>query len=386
MRPLTAALVLEKQGFRTQILKALEGIPVRIVLDQGGFGAWQLVREKLQRLLPDMVLVDLGPQSEERFRYIQLVRTLTRPPAVVVIHDADDAQTILSAMRAGAAEFLTVPLEAGALATALDRISTMLPGRPAQAEKGGSVLAFLAPKGGAGATTLACSAAAMLGKSSGREVLLADLDLETGNVAFAMKASSAYSILDACRSISRLDASYWRGLVSNGLPSLHILTAPVENLGLDSPQPVEVRQVLNFARTLYDYTVVDLASSLNPLTLAVLEDADRTFLITTTDLPSLHRAKRALHTLAHVGIAPERVELVVNRCSRRDEVSIDDIERNLGKPVFWRFPHDEDGVLEFYTRGAGIPPKSDLSRSIRQFLEKLTGATPGKKKATMLGL
>jgi pilus assembly protein CpaE len=388
LRPISAALVVERQAFRTQVLEELKAAPVRIVLDQGAFGAWQVVQEKLQRLAPDVVVVDLSDQTEDRFECIRRLRTLSQPPAVVVIHDSDEAAVILKAMRAGATEFLTVPLEAGSLQTALDRIAALLPGREVHSESGGQVLAFLSVKGGAGATTLACGTAAVLGKGASREVLLADLDVETGNVAFAMKANSHYSILDACRSISRLDAHYWKGIISNGLPGLHILTAPADPRAIETPQGVEVRQVLNFARTLYPFSVIDLPSHLGPLTLAALEDADRAFLITTTELPSLHLAKRTLQMLSFQGYPQQRLALVLNRATRRDEVTTEDIERNLGVPVFWRFPFDAEGVNEFYVKGGTIGPKSDLGRSIRQFTEKISGApAPAEKtKKSFLGI
>ncbi len=384
------ALLVEKQSFRTHLLEAVRDVPVRVILDQGGFGAWEPVREKIERLHPDVLLVDLGEQPAQRFAHIQAIRTLgSRPPSVVVIHDSGDAQVILSAMRAGAAEFLTVPLEPGALKAALERVSELLPVIPGSRGSGGSVLAFLASKGGAGATTLAVNVAAALGSLGNREVLLADLDLETGNVGFALRTASPYSILDACRSISRLDGHYWKGLVTNGLKGLSVLSAPTEPHREDMPEPVEVSQVLRFARTLHDFSVVDLASRLSHWTLSVVGDADRVFLVTTADLPSLHQVKRALQKFAQAGYPADRLGLVVNRASRHDEVSAEDIERNLGVPIFWRFPNDVPGVTEFYLKGGVLSAKSELGKSIRQFVAKIAGPpppAPKSKEGSMLGL
>ena len=57
-------------------------------------------------------------------------------------------------------------------------------------------------------------------------MLLADLDLDAGMVAFLLKTKSPYSILDAVNNIHRLDASYWKALVSNGIPNVEIIAAP----------------------------------------------------------------------------------------------------------------------------------------------------------------
>jgi Flp pilus assembly CpaE family ATPase len=125
-----------------------------------------------------------------------------------------------------------------------------------------------------------------------------------------------------------------------------------------------------------------------PVTLAGLEDADRTFLITTTELPSLHLAKRTLQSLRLQGYPQHRLALVLNRSSRREEITQEDIERNLGVPVFWQFPYDAETVNEFYIRGGSIAPKSELGRSVFQFAQKLSGAPApaAKEKKSFLGL
>ena len=376
MRPLTSALILEKQNFRTQVLEAVKPLPIRIVLDQGAFGAWHMVQDQLERLQPDVILMDLADQADESFFAIRQVRTLTRPPSVVVFHDNNDAQLILNAMRAGAAEFLTLPLERGVLSAALERISTLLPAGQTVKETRGRLIGFLSAKGGAGATTLICNIASFLRVATGKQVLLADLDMETGNVAFAMRATSQYSILEACRNISRLDLHYWKGLVSNGMPGLNILTAPADLQGVEPPQGVEIRQVLRFARTVHDFTMVDLPSRLNRMTLAVLEDVDQVFLITTADLPALHLANRTLRGLSDAGVPLGRVALLVNRISRRDQVTPEDIARNLNLPVYWSFPDDFDAATEFYVKGSALQPQSDLGKAIRQFVHKIAPAEP----------
>lgn len=386
MKPLTIGLLLENQRFRAQLDGALQEVPVRVILDQGGFESLAAIRDKLQYLQPDVLMVDLGEQPEDRLAFIRSVRTMNRAPAVVVCHNANDAKVILQVMRAGAAEFLTLPLEEGALLAALERISALLPGRDAGTDAGGRVLAFLSVKGGAGATTLACNVAVALGKEQGSDVLLADMDLDTGNVAFAMKAPGPYSVADACRNLSRLDEHYWRGLVSNGLPGLHVLTAPAEPSSADPPQGVELRQVLNFARGLYRYSVVDLGRGLNRVTLSVIEDADEVFLVTTAELPGVHVAQRSLQLLQRLGYRMERVRLTLNRSSRHDPVASEDIQRNLKTPVFWRFPLDAEGVHEFYVKGGVLPPKSDLGKSVRQFAAKITGQPAPKRSRSILGL
>ena len=60
-----------------------------------------------------------------------------------------------------------------------------------------------------------------------QKVLLADLDLDAGMVAFITKTKAVYSILDAVNNLHRLDISYWKALVSNGIPGVEIVSSPL---------------------------------------------------------------------------------------------------------------------------------------------------------------
>ena len=87
-------------------------------------------------------------------------------------------------------------------------------------------MGFCPPRAAAAPPRIACHAAVELGRENGRKVLLADFDVDAGIVSFLMKVKSPYSILDAINNLHRLDASYWKALVSNGIPGLEIIPAP----------------------------------------------------------------------------------------------------------------------------------------------------------------
>ena len=100
-------------------------------------------------------------------------------------------------------------------------------GRRRDGAKGnGKSFGFFSAKGGCGATTLACHVAAELGRAQ-QKVLLADFDLDAGMVAFITKTKAVYSILDAVNNLHRLDISYWKALVSNGIPGVEIVSSPM---------------------------------------------------------------------------------------------------------------------------------------------------------------
>src|SRR6202011_2923734 len=92
--------------------------------------------------------------------------------------------------------------------------------RKSREVKHGRTVGLISAKGGCGATTIACHMASELRRQSQFDVLLADFDLHSGNVHFLMKTKSQYSLEDAFNNLHRLDASYWKALISNGTPRL----------------------------------------------------------------------------------------------------------------------------------------------------------------------
>ena len=158
-------------------------------------------------------------------------------PMVIALHNTAEPELILSALRAGAHEFLHPPLKTN-LQQALERKSLERNKSKERLRQKGKVIGFLSAKGGCGATTIACHISAELGRQ-GKHVLLADLDLDVGMIRFLMKTKSPYSVLDAMNNLHRLDQSYWNALISNGLPGLE--SSPRRLRCLPSSNPIRTR-------------------------------------------------------------------------------------------------------------------------------------------------
>jgi hypothetical protein len=69
---------------------------------------------------------------------------------------------------------------------------------------------------------------------------------------------------------------------------------------------------------LYRRILVDLGV-LDPKSLALLEDTARLYIVTAEELPALWEAGRLLARLTQIGLAPERLHLVVNMKKRRGD-------------------------------------------------------------------
>ena len=234
----------------------------------------------------------------------------------------------------------------------------------------GKAVAFVSAKGGCGATTLVTHVAAELGRQN-LKVLLTDLDLDAGMVGFLTKTKSVYSILDAINNIHRLDISYWKALVSNGIPNVEIIASPLALASKVQPKDEQVRHVLAFARPHYDWTLVDLGRSLSRMAMAALEETDEICLVITLEVPALHQSKQIIQTLLDTGYGKGRIRLVLNRAPKRLDISAGELEKMLGVPIFAMIPNDYPELYETYAEGRMLNHSSDLGRQIAKLAAKL---------------
>ena len=386
-QPITLGLIIETKDLWEKVQVCLKDLPVRILLQEDQFGDCVALLEKIERVRPDVLLVDLMPLGQRYEDFFSLVKGLASPPLLIALSDSADPDTILTVMHAGADAFVYPPV-CESLVKALDRtVASLQKQRQSAPRSGGKVCGFLSVKGGCGATTIACHAAVELARQGTQEVLLADLDLDAGMVGFLMKSKSRHSILDAMANTDRLDLNYWSALVSNGTPRLQIIRAPSTATEREPVRHEDLRTVLRFVRFQYDWTLIDLGRGMNPLVMSGLEEVDEAYLVTTLDVPALHQAKQIVHSLRDQGFSSSKLRLVLNRVPKSPDVLPNELEELLGVTVYAMLPNDYGAIYEAYAEGQLLPAGSDLGKQLGRMAAKMAGVVeqPGKKKFSFFG-
>jgi pilus assembly protein CpaE len=370
MYPLTIGLAIENRDLLEQTQACLGTMPFRVIVEHQDVGDISTFVDRLERMRPDVVLVDISAWRESLEALVSHIKNAIGDSMIVALNTSADADTILSSMRAGIHEYLYPPLQEN-LRRALERRSVERGRKRDGAIKaGGKAFGMFSAKGGCGATTIACHVAAELGRLN-QKVLLADLDLDAGMVAFITKTKGNYSILDAVNNIHRLDISYWKALVSNGIPGVEIVSSPLALATKQQPKDEQVRHVLAFARPNYDWTIVDLGRSLSRIAMAALEEIDEVCLVTTLDVPALHQSKQIIQTLLDSGYGKNRIKLILNRAPKRLDITPGELEKMLGVPIFALVPNDYQELYETYAEGRMLNRSSELGKQLAKLAMKL---------------
>jgi pilus assembly protein CpaE len=379
MYPLTIGLAIENRDLWEQAQSCLADLPFRVIVEHQDLGDVSNFLDRLERMRPDVVLVDISGWKEPLETLVSSIRSAIGDPMIIALNNSAEADAILAVLRAGINEYLFPPLQEP-LKKSLEKRSAERSRRRSDGVKGGGkAFAFLSAKGGCGATTLVTHVAAELGRQN-QKVLLTDLDLDAGMVGFITKTKAVYSILDAVNNLHRLDIHYWKALVSNGIPGVEIVSSPLALASKQQPKDEQIRHVLGFARPHYDWTLVDLGRSLSRMAMAALEEIDEACLVTTLEVPALHQSKQIIQTLLDSGYGKNRIRLILNRAPKRLDIQPGELEKMLGIPIFCMIPNDYPELYETYAEGRMLNRSSELGKSISRLAMKLANLEDDKNK------
>jgi pilus assembly protein CpaE len=381
--PVTAGIVVQTKELWDELHACLQELPVRVVLEQSEVGQLNILLEKIDRVRPEVIFLDISSLREPLDQVIRGIRSTSASPLVLALNTGAGTDMILNAMRAGAAEYLYPPFDEP-LRAALERIGNERRNATQSIRRGGHTIGFMSAKGGCGATTIACHTAVELPAQSKGKVLLADLDFDAGMIGFLLKTKSQYSISDAVRNTQRLDESYWKALVSNGISGLEIISAPLPTSRL-ALKPEQVRFVLSFVRTQYDWIVLDLGRSLSHSSTPALEEVDDLFLVTTMEVPALHQTKLIVQKLLETGYGRNRLHLLLNRAPKRFDITLAELETMLGAPVYTSIPSDYMALNECYSEGKLLGRGSALGKHFTRLAMSIAGVSDTKKKYSVFG-
>src|SRR5689334_12014441 len=121
MRQICAGIIIATRELEEALLTGLQDLPVRVLFEISELpDDWPAFLERLERMRPDVVILDITSLREPMEQIIHRIRSTKTRPAVLALHKTKDPEVILAAFRAGASEFLFPPF-GQALKDALER-------------------------------------------------------------------------------------------------------------------------------------------------------------------------------------------------------------------------------------------------------------------------
>jgi len=392
---LRAVLITADDGVRETVFRTIQDadLPIRLELEiaRPGYALEPEHVERLRSMQPHVVIVDMADDPDRAIRVAGVITSGLPRAALVGVGPELEAAGLLEAMRAGVVEYVPYPVSSQALGDALERLMRKRGWSDAhEGHRNGKLLAFFSAKGGSGSTSVVTNVGIELHRLTGKKTLLVDLDLELGEISSLLGLQPRFHFVDLVRNFHRMDADLLPSYIESHESGVQVLSAPFEPQYGEEVSGEQIARILGFLRKHYDYVLVDTSKSLAPPALAALQTADRIFLVTNVDVPSLRNLKRCLPILDRVTASDaDRLRVVVNRFNPKGFVRIRDLEETLGLDVSWTLSNDYQTVIESISTGQPLVLQggSKYAEELKELARDIVDSShrPAEKKGSLVG-
>ena len=309
------------------------------------------------RLHPAAAIVVLeSDDSDYDYSLIKKIGGVSPSTAIIAAASGASPSLVMGSMRAGAREFLEIPINPAELNTVVNRIAELR--TEESTANHGRVVAVFSGKGGAGISFFATNLAAAMTAPT----VLVDLNLQAGDSASFLGIEPKYSLTDFVRNRSRLDDTLITNLLTPHTTNLSLVAAPAEAHEAEEVHADHVTEILHLLRQKYTCVVLDLPHTFDPISVASFDVADDILVVLTLDIPGIRAAKRALNVFDHLGYRRDKVRIVVNRWSKNIDVQLHKIEGHLGEQLIGFVPNDYRKVMDSINLGRPLVESEPTSK------------------------
>lgn len=259
---------------------------------------------------------------------------------------------------------------ATAIETAIQRVrsvQTHVKASTAKESRRGRVIVVLSPKGGSGKTTISVNVAEAIAECAPERTVLVDLDCQFGDVATVLGLEPERTLTDL-GILNEVDPTAFKlFLTRTGSGRLFVLPSSGTPEEADMIDEAKATQILNIARSNFDYVIVDTAAGIDERSLAAINQSSDLLFVASMDVTSIRNLMKELELLEKLGPSLQHRHFVLNRVESSSGLKTKDIVDAVGLPI----SHTVDAspmVVQNTNAGRAIVlalPQSGVSKQFR---------------------
>ena len=186
---------------------------------------------------------------------------------------------------------------------------------------------------------------------------------------------------DVAREIRRLDAALLSSSTVKLGANYHLLPAPEDLRDAADIRPEVISALLGVACSHYDFVVLDMPRNLDSLSVAALDRTWRIYPVLQANLPDLRHAARLYTAFRSLGYAEDKVEFILNRFQKNQDIGLAELKRSLGPVKVQTVPNDWQDVHASIASGAPLVRDSRGSGVARHLLDLANSISPQQPEA-----
>src|SRR5688572_3302153 len=335
-----------------------------------GDDAEQIFTETL-KLRPSAVVINLGHMGEPALKLVQRL-TADCPATAVICASADSSpDMILHSLRAGARDFIRLPIKEEELNTVIERTAEFSALHVSDEPKTrGKAIAVFSSKGGCGCSLIATNLALI----QNTPTVLVDLNLQSGDLEVMLGVRPKFSLADVVDNRDRLDDALLANYLTHHSQNLSLLAAPSKAESAEDIEPKHIYEVMELLRQRFETVIIDTPHNFDATTISALDHCDQILVVLTLEIHAIRSTRRALEIFDRLGYPRKKIRLVVNRWSKNSELDQRQIESFLGERVVGFIQSDYRAAVNSINLGQPMvlsAPTSKATTDLRQIAAKL---------------
>ena len=316
-----------------------------------------------------LLIVDLSTNKIKNLDFILQVTKECKNCKVLALSDNPSVELIIEVMRAGAKEFVPVPIIKNEFFEAIKKLITEM-NEPVKKNKC-KIISVFSNKGGIGKTSLATNLALELAKITKENIALIDLNFQMGDITTFLDLKPSFNISYMLENLDKINETFLLSTLERyKSTSLYVLADPPYFKQADNIQPRQITRLFDTLKETFSYIIVDAVASFDGYNIAALDNSDLIMLVTVANLPALRNTQRCLELFEKLGYDKEKIKIVVNRYMENDEIKEVDIEKVLSKDIYWKIPNNYFAIMSAINKGIPVSDVNDTT-NVSQSYKKL---------------
>jgi len=344
---------------------------------------------KLSIVVPELVLYHPSNTGDE-FKHLEKLNELCPQAGIMVLASYTDSDYVRKCLRAGADDYILLPIDGSGLQAEIEKTYRRIQKRSKHETLSvlmenftgaPKILTFFSNKAGVGKTTLAVNTAVALAKF-GKQVVLVDMALQTGDVSTFLKLTPQRTMADLIDIPIDNVADNVMSTLGRHESGLAVLAAPDSLTVSERVSVALVRVILQSLQRNFEYVIVDLASTVNVFFLTVFEMATGSFMVSTPNLAVLKTNRNLLDLMTDLEYDLTKVTHLLNSSNVMNGVKMQDVEKMLRAPVKYFFDYDFGLVEQTVNHGTPLVlwrERAKLAQSIYELADMLAGRRKSKR-------
>lgn len=316
-----------------------------------------------------LIIVDISEYPDPGLNFITKISHEFPNCKIMALSDRPSVDLIVKVMRAGAKEFLSLPLIKNEFFEVLAHTYQDLTGVHKKRNKC-RVLTVFSNKGGIGKTSIASNLALELAKITKENVALIDLNFQLGDITTFLDLKPSFNISYMLQNLDKINEDFLLSTLEKYKDtSLYVLADPPYFKQAEDISPKQISKLFDILKETFSYVVVDTSAGFDSRAMTALENSDLVLLVTIVNLPALRNCQRCLELFEKSGFDKNKIQILINRYMENDEIKAEDVEEVLGRKIFWKVPNNYFTMMSAINKGvpvADINQDSNVARSYRE--------------------